>query len=68
MSTDKPLTLMELLARLDHPGHYVNEARSDGKDGKNNDGKFWICESQLPGRGCEGEVYEIGERGDITTK
>jgi hypothetical protein len=49
MSTDKPLTLMELLARLDHPGHYVNEARSDGKDGKNNDGKFWICENQTPG-------------------
>ena len=49
MSTDKPLTLAELLARLDHPGRYVNEARSDGEDGKNNDGKFWICESQTPG-------------------
>jgi hypothetical protein len=46
MSTDKPLTLAELLARLDHPGRYVNEARSDGEDGKHNDGKFWICESQ----------------------
>jgi hypothetical protein len=49
MSTDKPLTLAELLARLDHPGRYVNEARSDGEDGKNNDGKFWICESQTLG-------------------
>jgi hypothetical protein len=49
MSTDKPLTLAELLARLDHPGRSVTEARSDGEDGKNNDGKFWICESQTRG-------------------
>jgi hypothetical protein len=49
MSLDKPLTLTELLMRLDHPGRYVNEARSDGEDGKNNDGKFWICESMAPG-------------------
>jgi hypothetical protein len=49
MSTDKPLTLVELLARLDHPGRYVNEARSDEEAGKNTDGKFWICESQAPG-------------------
>jgi hypothetical protein len=25
MSIDKPMTLAELLARLDHPGRYVNE-------------------------------------------
>jgi hypothetical protein len=48
MSTDKPLTLADLLARLDHPGRYVNEAFSDGEVGKNTDGQFWICESQTP--------------------
>src|SRR4051794_39891311 len=49
MSLDKPLTLAELLARLDHPGRSVNEARSDGEDVTNTDGTFWICESQPPG-------------------
>jgi hypothetical protein len=48
MSTDKPLTLAELLARLDHPGRYVHEAFSDEEAGTNTDGQFWICESQTP--------------------